>query len=373
MLDCTLHSRYSFQGQEHDDEVKGKGNSINYKYRMHDPRIGRFFAIDPLAHEYPFNSAYAFGQNSVIEFIELEGAEAHENDGHKNSRGESLLSISEKMSQMDIYQVGHAYLETNMYYRNVTLNTSNGRLGDNGTFVVPSHQLKIYPPSEKNGRYKVEVLPFSRKSDDGSYMSIDRDYVGTHYLNGKPEFSAAEFVYAKMKKGTKYSGEEWQSTHIGRGMPTWCNMFAKDLAEEFTGQKVLPWKNANGMNNYMNANLDLFMEVDVKDAWIYANDGYLVFISYNSGSSSPGHIATALPTEEDYLNENDGYGMIGQAGAQVGVFPQTTIFKRIQNKTQAFVYTGYSRCATIDIRKPVTPEPGEAQNRVEINYKSVLE
>ena len=26
--------RYSFQGQEHDDEIKGAGNSINFEYRM---------------------------------------------------------------------------------------------------------------------------------------------------------------------------------------------------------------------------------------------------------------------------------------------------------------------------------------------------
>ena len=35
--------RYSFQGQEADNEIKGKGNSVNYKYRMHDARLGRFF------------------------------------------------------------------------------------------------------------------------------------------------------------------------------------------------------------------------------------------------------------------------------------------------------------------------------------------
>lgn len=40
--------RYAFQGQERDDEIKGRGNSYNYTYRMHDPRIGRFFAVDPL-------------------------------------------------------------------------------------------------------------------------------------------------------------------------------------------------------------------------------------------------------------------------------------------------------------------------------------
>ncbi len=67
--------RYSFQGQEHDDEVKGKGNSINYTYRMHDPRLGRFFAVDPLASKYPFYSPYAFSGNRVIDAFELEGLE----------------------------------------------------------------------------------------------------------------------------------------------------------------------------------------------------------------------------------------------------------------------------------------------------------
>lgn len=51
-----LKNTYAFQGQEHDDEIKGEGNSINFEYRMHDPRLGRFFAIDPLAKEYPHNS-----------------------------------------------------------------------------------------------------------------------------------------------------------------------------------------------------------------------------------------------------------------------------------------------------------------------------
>lgn len=58
-----------------DNEVKGEGNSINFKYRMHDPRVGRFFARDPLTANYPWNSPYAFSENRVIDGIELEGAE----------------------------------------------------------------------------------------------------------------------------------------------------------------------------------------------------------------------------------------------------------------------------------------------------------
>ncbi|MBU2019658.1 MAG: hypothetical protein KJ941_08430 [Bacteroidetes bacterium] len=67
--------RFGFQGQESDDEIKGNGNSVNYKYRMHDPRVGRFFAVDPLADKYPHYSTYGFSGNHVINSVELEGLE----------------------------------------------------------------------------------------------------------------------------------------------------------------------------------------------------------------------------------------------------------------------------------------------------------
>lgn len=67
--------RYGFQGQEMDDEVKGEGNSINFRFRMHDPRIGRFFAIDPLTSKYPHYTPYSFSGNKIIVFRELEGLE----------------------------------------------------------------------------------------------------------------------------------------------------------------------------------------------------------------------------------------------------------------------------------------------------------
>ena len=68
--------RYGFQNQEVDNEIKGNGNSVNYEYRMHDPRLVRFFAIDPLAPDYPHNSPYAFSENRMIDAVELEGLEA---------------------------------------------------------------------------------------------------------------------------------------------------------------------------------------------------------------------------------------------------------------------------------------------------------
>jgi RHS repeat-associated protein len=72
----TADYRYGFQGQEKDDEIKGgEGKSLNYEFRMHDPRIGRFFAVDPLTKLYPWNSPYAFSENRVMDGKDLEGKE----------------------------------------------------------------------------------------------------------------------------------------------------------------------------------------------------------------------------------------------------------------------------------------------------------
>ena len=70
--------RYGFQGQEKDDEIKGEGNSLNYTFRMHDPRVGRFFAVDPLEKSYPYYTPYQFSGNRLMDMVELEGLEPKE-------------------------------------------------------------------------------------------------------------------------------------------------------------------------------------------------------------------------------------------------------------------------------------------------------
>jgi RHS repeat-associated protein len=67
--------RYGFQNQESDSEIKGVGNHINFKYRGYDPRTGRFWSVDPLFRDYPWNSTYAFSENDLIRAVELEGLE----------------------------------------------------------------------------------------------------------------------------------------------------------------------------------------------------------------------------------------------------------------------------------------------------------
>jgi RHS repeat-associated protein len=69
----SLENRWKFQGQEHVDDLGLNWDS--FKWRNHQPDIGRFFDVDPLAEKYYYNSPYAFSENHVVAHRELEGLE----------------------------------------------------------------------------------------------------------------------------------------------------------------------------------------------------------------------------------------------------------------------------------------------------------
>lgn len=70
----NLPNKFKFQGQEHVDDL-GLGWD-SFKWRNHQPDIGRFFNVDPLAEKYLYNSPYAFSENKVVAHVEIEGLEA---------------------------------------------------------------------------------------------------------------------------------------------------------------------------------------------------------------------------------------------------------------------------------------------------------
>jgi len=66
---------------------------------MHDPRIGRFFAVDPLANKYPWYTPYQFSGNKVISRVELEGLEESnyipgERLSYKLQSGDNLSTLA---------------------------------------------------------------------------------------------------------------------------------------------------------------------------------------------------------------------------------------------------------------------------------------
>ena len=86
----TPNKENTFQDQRFDDDLGL--NWVQFKWRNHDPQIGRFIEIDPLSEKYVYNSTYAFSENKVIAHVELEGLESCEinmdREVYRYTRGE---------------------------------------------------------------------------------------------------------------------------------------------------------------------------------------------------------------------------------------------------------------------------------------------
>jgi len=72
----NLFNKIRFQGQENIDDLALNWDS--FKWRNHQPDIGRFFNVDPLSEKYVYNSPYAFSENQVVAHRELEGLEKYD-------------------------------------------------------------------------------------------------------------------------------------------------------------------------------------------------------------------------------------------------------------------------------------------------------
>jgi RHS repeat-associated protein len=101
-------NKKKFTSQEFDDDLGL--NLYQMRFRNHDPQIGRFIQIDPLADQYVYNSTYAYAENDVIRAIDVEGLE-------------KLVIIHEKINRA-VFQVTTQTVSRNGQFlnNNITIN-----------------------------------------------------------------------------------------------------------------------------------------------------------------------------------------------------------------------------------------------------------
>jgi hypothetical protein len=73
---------------------------------MHDPRLGRFFAIDPLAKDYPDISPYVFVANSPILLIDSDGRKIILAGNNKEENDMQLAVLQKLTNDKLAYDIG---------------------------------------------------------------------------------------------------------------------------------------------------------------------------------------------------------------------------------------------------------------------------
>ena len=156
---CAAPYHFGFQGQETDDEIKGEGNSVAFKYRVHDPRLGRFLSVDPLLMDYPWNSPYAFAENRVIDGRDLEGRE-----------WENFMSKFKNPGELEV-KLPNEQTAQQQSYRITVSNPSVSFLDMKSIFRLEPHSLLSNSKATFNAPVNGEGQPSQFK--EGSYIKID--------------------------------------------------------------------------------------------------------------------------------------------------------------------------------------------------------
>jgi RHS repeat-associated protein len=66
-------ARFGFQGQTRDDEIAGKGNSLNTFFRQNNTQTGVWLSIDPMVDKMPERSPYSLYGTNPINRIDSDG------------------------------------------------------------------------------------------------------------------------------------------------------------------------------------------------------------------------------------------------------------------------------------------------------------
>ncbi|HBG70617.1 MAG: hypothetical protein A2W93_09660 [Bacteroidetes bacterium GWF2_43_63] len=163
--------RFGFNGQEADNEIKGTGNSIEFKYRIYDSRLGRFLSVDPLAPEYPWNSTYAFAENDVIRCIDLEGLESHKNNFAKRRNKPRLTNDFSGITAFDrLFGIDCR----GKYYRNTVRTTNDSK--SNSNFSTPYIPPVSFPKENEDNNDEDYSIPDNSNPLDRNTRGEDQDW-----------------------------------------------------------------------------------------------------------------------------------------------------------------------------------------------------
>lgn len=73
--------------------MKGAGNQIAYENRIYDPRVGRWYSLDPLQKKYPGESNYSYTSNNPILYLDIDGRDKIITHIYKDENGKILKTV----------------------------------------------------------------------------------------------------------------------------------------------------------------------------------------------------------------------------------------------------------------------------------------
>jgi RHS repeat-associated protein len=164
---CGEYYRFGFNGQEKDNEVSGIGNSYTAEYWQYDPRSGRRWNVDPMAHLRSWISPYNAMQNNPIIRIDPTGAL----DGWVED-DEGNVSWDQNTNSQEEFETNYAGKDGYSYVSDVE--NPNSYTLPNGDGKVIVNQWKEYEIGEGTGGpfIELEFVPSDENANTGWFQTF---------------------------------------------------------------------------------------------------------------------------------------------------------------------------------------------------------
>ncbi len=235
---ATSGYRFGFNGMEKDDEIKGSGNHLDFKYRGYDPRTGRFWSVDPLFKEYPWNSTYAFAENRVIDGIDLEGLEYLNangepagplNDVEASNRGATLQpgfkneseTNASKLSETDIkLKKDLNKFAAQKNHKIPPANSVNGQIKQSPTNYDKWLKMVVAPETESMARDNPIIKSFAVGTAAFFGAAVGGELVvsGTPYLPSLPKIASATSSTVRIVNSTAIAIQQSTTARVAIGI-----------------------------------------------------------------------------------------------------------------------------------------------------------
>jgi len=124
--------KFDYNGMEFQDELGLDWYDLGA--RNHDPALGRFMNLDPLAEDYVHQSTYAFAANNPIYYIDFNG-EGVENDYGVDQDGNIIL-LKETDDETDTLYALNCYADNDDYDINESAGSVTVNQNEDGSSVL---------------------------------------------------------------------------------------------------------------------------------------------------------------------------------------------------------------------------------------------
>jgi RHS repeat-associated protein len=187
---------YGFDGKRKDNDIHGEGNAYDFDARIYDPRVGRWYSIDPVVK--PWISPYQFGGDNPVNIVDMAGKdEIHFHTYQVISKRSDGSLIGNTKSSIEIIKAnGPDRYFHHSHLTQINVPTANSQHGM--TTSVVTKELHPWNDDSRSGITSNEVLGGLITN---KYWGGDRDYVTLiKYINANPELKGIIEKKANDKK-----------------------------------------------------------------------------------------------------------------------------------------------------------------------------